>query len=53
MVTNMAKSLPDEISAAREQALTDGLSESIIAPLVQRLVGHARERLDTLRGCRR
>jgi hypothetical protein len=49
----MAKALPDEISAAREQALTDGLSESIIAPLTQRLIGHVRERLDTLHARRR
>jgi hypothetical protein len=34
-----------EISAAREQALIEGLSESIIAPLAQQLIEHVGERL--------
>jgi serine/threonine-protein kinase HipA len=45
MLTDMAKALPDAISAAREQALIEGLSESIIAPLAQQLIGHVGERL--------
>jgi serine/threonine-protein kinase HipA len=45
MLTNMAKALPDEISAARNQALIEGLSKSIIAPLAQRLIEHVGERL--------
>jgi serine/threonine-protein kinase HipA len=53
MLTDMAKALPDEISAAREQAVTDGLAKSVIAPLAQRLIGHVGERLDTLRSRRR
>jgi serine/threonine-protein kinase HipA len=48
MLTGMAKALPDEISAAREQALTEGLSESIIAPLAQQLIKHVGERLATI-----
>jgi len=44
LLTTMAKALPDEISAAREQALIDGLSESIIAPLAQQLSKHMGER---------
>ena len=48
MLTDMAKALPDAISAAREQALIEGLSESIIAPLAQQLIGHVGERLATI-----
>lgn len=48
MLTDMAKALPDEISAAGKQALTEGLSESIIAPLAQQLISHVRERLATI-----
>jgi serine/threonine-protein kinase HipA len=48
MLTGMAKALPDEISAARAQALTEGLSESIIAPLARQLVKHVGERLATI-----
>jgi serine/threonine-protein kinase HipA len=48
MLTGMAKALPDEISAAREQALVEGLSASIIAPLAQRLITHVGERLATI-----
>ncbi|TLY79829.1 MAG: type II toxin-antitoxin system HipA family toxin [Gammaproteobacteria bacterium] len=48
MLTDMAKALPDEISAARDQALSEGLSESIIAPLAQQLIGHVAERLATI-----
>jgi serine/threonine-protein kinase HipA len=53
MLTDMAKALPDEISAAREQALAEGLSKSIITPLAQQLIGHVGERLDTVHGRRR
>ncbi len=48
MLTDMAKALPDAISAAREQALIEGLSDSIIAPLAQQLIGHVAERLATI-----
>lgn len=45
MLRAMAKALPDEISAARDQALAEGLSESVIGPLARQLIGHVRERL--------
>jgi serine/threonine-protein kinase HipA len=48
LLTGMAKALPDEISAAREQALSEGLSEIIIAPLAQQLITHVEERLATI-----
>jgi len=48
MLTGMAKALPDEISAARDQALIEGLSETIIAPLAQQLIKHVGERLATI-----
>ena len=48
MLTDMAKALPDAISAAREQALIEGLSERIIVPLAQQLIGHVGERLATI-----
>lgn len=48
MLADMAKALPDAISAAREQALIEGLSESIIAPFAQQLIGHVAERLATI-----
>jgi serine/threonine-protein kinase HipA len=48
LLTGMAKALPDQISAAREQALIEGLSKSIIAPLAQRLIAHVGERLATI-----
>jgi serine/threonine-protein kinase HipA len=48
MLTGMAKALPDEISAAREQALIEGLSEGIIAPLAQQLIKHVGARLATI-----
>lgn len=50
LLTDMAKALPDEISAARERALMEGLSENIIAPLAQQLIDHVGERLGTITG---
>jgi serine/threonine-protein kinase HipA len=47
-VANMAKALPDETTTARDQALRDGLSRSVIVPLAQRLIAHAQERLASL-----
>jgi serine/threonine-protein kinase HipA len=52
MLTDMAKALPDEISAARDQALIEGLSKTIIAPLAQQLIKHAGERLATITAVR-
>jgi len=48
MVTEMAQAIPDEISAARDQALVDGLSEDAIAPLARQLIQHAHERLASI-----
>jgi serine/threonine-protein kinase HipA len=49
MIAEMVKALPDAISAARAQALTDGLSGKIIAPIVKHLVRHVRERRASLK----
>ena len=40
MVTDVARALPDHIASARQQAITDGLSKSIIEPLAQQLIAH-------------
>jgi serine/threonine-protein kinase HipA len=48
MLMDMAKALPDEISAAREQARIEGLSEGIIVPLAQQLIEHVADRLATI-----
>jgi serine/threonine-protein kinase HipA len=48
MITEMAKAIPHEISAARDQALVDGLSEDKIAPLARQLIQHAHERLASI-----
>jgi serine/threonine-protein kinase HipA len=48
MVTEIARALPDHISAARQQALIDGLSKSIIEPLAQQLVTHVQQRLESI-----
>jgi serine/threonine-protein kinase HipA len=48
LLTDMAKALPDEITAARDQALIDGLSESSVAPLAQQLIDHVGERFATI-----
>lgn len=48
MISEMAKAIPDEISAARDQALVDGLSENTVAPLARMLIRHAHERLASI-----
>lgn len=48
LLANMADALPAEIAGAREQALIDGLSESVIAPLADRLLRHVAERRVTI-----
>lgn len=52
MLTDMARALPDVISAAHAQARTDGLSERILGPLAQRLIVHAGERLASVTAAR-
>lgn len=41
-VEGMARALPDHISAARRQAITDGLSADVIDDLASQLTAHAR-----------
>jgi serine/threonine-protein kinase HipA len=48
MVTDMARALPDHISGARQQAITDGLSKSTIEPLAQQLINHVQQRLESI-----
>lgn len=48
MVTDMARALPDAISAAHAQARSDGLSEQVLGPLARCLIAHAGERLASL-----
>lgn len=50
LITTMAKALPDVILAARDQALSDGLSESIVVSLARHLTEHARDRLASITG---
>jgi len=52
MLTDMARALPDIISAAHAQARSEGLSELVLGPLSQRLIAHARERLASLTATR-
>jgi serine/threonine-protein kinase HipA len=47
-VAAMGQAMPDEIAAARTQALKDGLSEPVVAPLVEQLVAHVGERLASI-----
>ena len=48
MLVEMARALPDVISAAHAQARTDGLSERVLGPLSQRLIAHSSERLESI-----
>ena len=52
MISEMAKAIPDEISAARDQALVDGLSEDTVASLARKLIRHAHERLASIAAVR-
>lgn len=52
MLTDMARALPDAVSAAHAQARTDGLSERSVGPLAQRLIAHASERLASITATR-
>lgn len=52
MLTEMARALPDVVSAAHAQARTGGLSERVIARLAERLIAHAGERLASLTAAR-
>jgi hypothetical protein len=48
MLIDIARALPDVISAAHATALTDGLSEQVLGPMAQRLITHAGERLASI-----
>jgi serine/threonine-protein kinase HipA len=48
MLTDMARALPEVVSAAHAKARTDGLSERVVGPLAERLISHAGERLASL-----
>jgi len=52
MLTDMARALPDVVSAAHAQARTDGLSERVLGPLAQRLITHASDRLASITATR-
>ena len=52
LLTDMARALPDVVSAAHAQARRDGLSEQVLGPLAERLIAHARERLASITGAR-
>lgn len=44
MLDDMARVLPDHVSAARERAIVNGLSKNAVVPLARQLAAHARER---------
>ena len=48
LVTRLAAAFPDEVVAARDQALRDGLAENVIVPLCGQLLTHCAERLESL-----
>jgi serine/threonine-protein kinase HipA len=48
MLTEMARALPDAVSAAHAQARIDGLSKPVLRPLAERLIAHAGERLASI-----
>jgi serine/threonine-protein kinase HipA len=51
-LTDMARALPDVVSAAHAQARRDGLSEQVLGPLAGRLIARAREVLALIRPSR-
>jgi serine/threonine-protein kinase HipA len=50
MLLEIARALPDHISAARDQAVKDGLRKSLLAPLAKRLIEHVKERSSVILG---
>jgi serine/threonine-protein kinase HipA len=52
LLTDMARALPDVVSAAQAQARRDGLSEQVLGPLADCLIAHASERLASISGAR-
>jgi serine/threonine-protein kinase HipA len=52
VLTQMARALPDVVSAACTQARTDGLSKKVIGPLAEQLIANAGKRLASLKATR-
>ena len=52
MLYGMIRELPDHISAARDQAIKQGLKKSVVAPLAKQLIAHIAERARTVRADR-
>jgi serine/threonine-protein kinase HipA len=48
MLTQMARALPDVVSAAHTQARKDGLPKTVIGPLAEQLIANAGKRLASL-----
>lgn len=53
MITEMAHALPDEITAACDEALAAGLAKTPVTNLAAKLIGHSRERLASIVKMRR
>lgn len=47
-LSSMTKELPDHISAACDQAIAEGLDNAVVAPLMNQLIAHVRERAKTI-----
>lgn len=48
MLADIARALPDNIAAARDQAIKDGLPKSVVAPLAKQLMEHVKERFSRI-----
>jgi serine/threonine-protein kinase HipA len=48
MLHEMIRELPDLVSAARDQAIKQGLKKSMVAPLAKQLIAHITERAKTV-----
>jgi serine/threonine-protein kinase HipA len=44
MLADIARALPDHVSAARDQAIRDGLEKSVVTRLARQLTAHVKER---------
>jgi serine/threonine-protein kinase HipA len=52
MLTEMARVLPDVVSASHARARADGLSKQVLVPLADRLIAHVGERLESITAVR-
>lgn len=48
LLSDMVNALPAHISAARDQAIDDGLNKSVVASLTKRLIAHVKERAEAV-----